>query len=154
MYERDYSWHRLDFLNAFVDHRLQVLRAKKLISLIHTTYVAPSKDGGEYSSPRGSKAGGKCSSPEGPKGASRGTNPCKNFSCPLCSCTHKHRHLSSRPYLSVCAKFQDMSIQDRNGTCNRLNYCKLCTRDVAKFHKGPFRSYFEILKRKHGSEQK
>jgi hypothetical protein len=126
MYESHYSWHRLDFLNAFVIHRLEFLKAKKLISLIHTTYIAPSEAGGEYSSPRRSE--------DFPK-AIRVAKPKEVWSCPLCFCNHKNHKWEYRPYLTVCLYFHDMSIRDRNVICDKLNYCKLCTRSK-KYHKG------------------
>ena len=117
VYERDHSQHRLDFLNQFINRRLEVLRA-----------LAPSKAAGKYSSFKGSS--------ETPKEASRVTDPKEKFSCPLCSTAHRDQKFSSRPYLSVCQKFQDMSVPDRIGCCDRLRYCKLCTRDAEKFHRG------------------
>ena len=116
VYEREHSQHRLDFLNAFINRRLEVLRA-----------IAPSKAAGKYSSFKGSK--------EVSREASRVTDPNEKWSCPLCSTAHRDQKFSFRPYLSVCVKFQDMSVRDRNGTCEKLKYCKLCTRDKDKYHK-------------------
>ena len=109
-YEKDHSKHRLDFLNAFINRRLEVLRA-----------ISSNKAGGKYSS-----------NSQG----SRVTDAFEKFTCPLCSTPHRDGIYSSRPWLSVCVKFQEMSVRDRSSTCERFKYCKLCTRDKERFHKG------------------
>ena len=110
-YEQEFSSHRLEVLNAFINRRLEVLRN-----------ISSNKASGKYSS--------------NPQAGSRVTDALEKFSCPLCQTPHRDGTYSSRPWLAACVKFLEMSIRDRHQTFQRLKYCKLCTREKEKYHKG------------------
>ena len=53
------------------------------------------------------------------KHAIKVTDAVEKFSCPLCQTPHREGAYSVRPYLSLCVKFLEMSIQIRNQTCQK-----------------------------------
>ena len=71
-----------------------------------------------------------------PRQGSKVTYTLERYSCPLCNTPHRAGEFSARPWLAACIKFLELKIRDRNATCARLKHCRLCTRDIEKYHRG------------------
>ena len=89
IYEKDFSKHRVMFLNSFIRMRLEVLR-----NMQGETVKKRNEHGRNE---HGSKV----------------TDKFEKFSCPLCSTPHRDDKYSNRPYLSVCTVFIEMKVELR-----------------------------------------
>jgi hypothetical protein len=101
VYEKQYSRHRVTFLNSFIKMRLEVLRNMQ----------EGSKKKHEPDARHGSKV----------------TDSKEKFTCPLCQTAHRDDKYSVRAFLSCCQVFLEMSVQLRIDACSKFEHCKVCT---------------------------